>query len=123
MLATQTSPMGIEEATKPHWFGSLPRSWGNVVRTMQFQPRNAAEAIASTGLGWTVEQHPLEAVIDEGDESRRIPVPRFVANVRADNGRVLGVVGEGYEPLQNAAASLFCDAVAGSTQEALASTR
>ena len=114
MLATQSPSMRIEDATKPLWFGALPRSWGNVVRTMQFQPRNAAEAITGAGLGWTVEQHPLEAVIGEGDESRRIPVPRFVAIVRADNGRVLGVVGDGYEPLQNAAAFSFCDALAGS---------
>ena len=114
-MSTATVPtMRVEDARKPLWLAGLPRSWGNVVRTMPFQPRNAAEAIAGAGLGWTLEQHPLEAVIGEGDDARRIPVPRFVANVRADTGRVLGVVGESYEPLQNSAAFSFCDALAGS---------
>ena len=40
-----------------------------------------------------------------------MPVPRVVANVRSDTRAVLGVVGEGYEPLQNAAAFAFCDAI------------
>jgi phage/plasmid-like protein (TIGR03299 family) len=34
-----------------------------------------------------------------------------VANVRSDTRAVLGVVGEGYEPLQNASAFAFCDAI------------
>src|SRR4051812_50128951 len=59
------------------------------------------------GLAWQVEQHPLEAVTD----GERLPVPRVVANVRSDTRDVLGVVGEGYEPLQNASAFAFCDAI------------
>jgi len=69
--------------------------------------------IDAAGLVWTVEQHPLEAVLgtpDGGDPSR-VPVPRVVANVRSDTRAVLGVVGKGYEPLQNRAAFAFCDAV------------
>ena len=38
-------------------------------------------------------------------------MPRHVANVRSDTRAVLGVVGEGYEPLQNVAAFAFCDAI------------
>ncbi len=38
-------------------------------------------------------------------------MPRVVANVRSDTRAVLGVVGEGYEPLQNRAAFAFCDAI------------
>src|SRR5437763_12630816 len=41
----------------------------------------------------------------------RVAVPRHVANVRSDTRAVLGVVGEGYEPLQNASAFAFCDAI------------
>ena len=40
-----------------------------------------------------------------------MPVPRHVANVRSDTRAVLGVVGDGYEPLQNVAAFAFCDAI------------
>ena len=75
------------------------------------QAQDAASMVAAAGLGWTVEQHPLEAVVQREYQSVRVPVPRHVANVRSDTRTVLGVVGEGYEPLQNAAAFAFCDAI------------
>ena len=78
--------------------------------------RDAASMIAAAGLGWRVEQHPLEAVVEREQQSRRVPVPRHVANVRSDTGAVLGVVGEGYEPLQNTAAFAFCDEITASGQ-------
>lgn len=48
--------------------------------------------IDAAGLAWTVDQHQLEAV--------------------------LGVVSEGYAPLQNRAAFAFCDAIAPFTPRA-----
>ena len=38
--------------------------------------------VAAAGLGWTVEQHPLEAVLQREYQAVRVPVPRHVANVR-----------------------------------------
>ena len=75
--------------------------------------------IDAAGLAWAVEQHPLEAVLANrsADDPARVPVPRVVANVRSDTRAVLGVVGEGYEPLQNAAAFAFCDAITDSGEE------
>ncbi len=67
--------------------------------------------IAAAGLGCAVEQHPLEAVIDRNGSVERVCVPKHVANVRSDTGTVVGVVGDGYEPLQNRAAFAFCDAI------------
>src|SRR3954463_939271 len=67
--------------------------------------------VGAAGLDWAVEQHPLDAVVERAGQTRRARVPRHVANVRSDTGAVLGVVGEGYEPLQNAAAFAFCDAI------------
>ena len=69
--------------------------------------------IDAADLAWTVEQYPLEAVLGDRDDDgpRRVAVPRVVANLRSDTGTVLGVVGEGYEPLQNRAAFAFCDAI------------
>ena len=46
--------------------GEMVKAYGKA-NLQTNQPRNAAEAIAGAGLGWTVEQHPLEAVIEEGD--------------------------------------------------------
>jgi hypothetical protein len=68
--------------------------------------------VAAAGLDWTVVQLSLEAVAptDEGGVARRA-VPRYLANVRSDTGAVLGVVGDGYRPLQNRAAFAFCDSI------------
>jgi phage/plasmid-like protein (TIGR03299 family) len=102
----------IEEAAAPLWFGSGPATWGDVVH--EIDPKSthsAAEMITAAGLDWRVEQHPLEAVVEREYQSVRVSVPRYVATVRSDTRAVLGVVGDGYEPLQNAAAFAFCDAI------------
>jgi phage/plasmid-like protein (TIGR03299 family) len=102
----------IEEATAPLWFGSGPATWGDVVRAVDPDAaQSAADMIAAAGLDWRVEQHPLEAVVEREYQLLRLAVPRHVANVRSDTRGVLGVVGEGYEPFQNAAAFAFCDAI------------
>src|SRR5438034_2126435 len=102
----------IEDARAPLWFGSGLAAWGDVVRAVDpAATQSAAEMIAAAGLDWRVEQHPLEAVVEREYQSQRLPVPRHVANVRSDSRAVLGVVGEGYEPLQNRAAFAFCDAI------------
>src|SRR5436190_1457897 len=102
----------IDDARAPLWLGSGPAAWGDVVRDIDPAAANsAAEMVAAAGLDWRVEQHPLEAVVEHESQSLRLPVPRHVANVRSDTRAVLGVVGERYEPLQNAAAFAFCDAI------------
>jgi len=101
----------IDEAAAPLWFGSGPQTWGDVVHTVDpAATHSAAEMIAAAGLDWRVEQHPLEAVVERENQSR-LPVPRHVATVRSDTRAVLGVVGDGYEPLQNRAAFAFCDGI------------
>ena len=103
---------GIEEATRPLWLGRTPGAWGDVLRTVRpDQAHDAAAMVAAASLDWTVEQHPLEAVVEREYQTLRVPVPRHVVNVRSDTRAVLGVVGEGYEPLQNRQAFAFCDAI------------
>src|SRR3954471_12789057 len=90
----------IEEATSALWFGRWPSGWGDVVHGVnRGEARSAAAMIDAAGLAWAVEQHPLEAVLTNGQdgEASRVPVPRVVANVRSDTHAVLGVVGDGYE--------------------------
>jgi phage/plasmid-like protein (TIGR03299 family) len=114
-MQTQEHAHRIDAAKRPLWFGQTPGGWGDVVRTIDpSEAQDAASMIDAAGLGWKVEQCPLEAVLARGEDgypTRRAHVPRHVANVRSDTGGVLGVVGEGYEPLQNAAAFAFCDAI------------
>src|SRR5215216_8134404 len=111
-MQTQEHAHRIDAAEHPLWFGQTPGAWGDVLRTIdRNEAHDAAAMIAAAGLDWRVEQHPLEAVIGREYQSVRVPVPRHVANVRSDTRAVLGVVGEGYEPLQNASAFAFCDAI------------
>jgi len=114
VTTTETTSYRIEDARSPLWFGRWPGGWGDVVHGVEpGQGCSAGAMIDAAGLAWTVEQHPLEAMIGNpgGGEPSRVPVPRVVANVRSDTRAVLGVVGEGYEPLQNGAAFAFCDAI------------
>src|SRR4051794_27571167 len=102
----------IEDARAPLWLGSGPAAWGDVVRAVDpGATHDAATMVAAAGLDWRVEQPPLEAVMEREYQSLRLPVPRHVANVRSDTRTVLGVVGDGYEPLQNRTAFVFCDAI------------
>ncbi|GIU94223.1 MAG: hypothetical protein KatS3mg012_0680 [Gaiellaceae bacterium] len=109
-MTTEVVSYAVEEAERL-WLGRTPEAWGDVVRIVPEEARDAASMVAAAGLDWQVEQHPVEAVIEREYQSLRVPVPRHVANVRSDTRAVLGVVGDGYEPLQNAAAFVFCDAI------------
>jgi phage/plasmid-like protein (TIGR03299 family) len=112
MQTTEQPAHRIDDARAPLWLGSSPAAWGDVVRGIDPAAANSAgEMVAAAGLDWRVEQHPLEVAVEGKYQSLRLPVPRHVANVRSDTRAVLGVVGEGYEPLQNAAAFAFCDAI------------
>src|SRR5213594_4138722 len=111
-MTTQTTSYAVTDAERSLWVGQTPAAWGDVVRSVDPEEANdAASMIAAAGLDWSVEQHPLEAVVEREYQSLRVPVPRHVATVRSDTRAVLGVVGEGYEPLQNGAAFAFCDAI------------
>lgn len=68
------------------------------------QPATAREAIEAAGLNYLVELKPLKT--DDGDE-----VQTRKATVRSDTGVVLGVVGNGYVPVQNFQAFGFLDAI------------
>jgi hypothetical protein len=109
-MTTERESYAVGDAERL-WLGQTPPGWGDVVQLVPEEARDAASMIAAAGLDWRVEQHPLEAVVEREYQSVRVPVPRHVANVRSDTRTVLGVVGDGYEPLQNAAAFAFCDAI------------
>lgn len=70
------------------------------------QALTSADAIAAASLDWQVEKKKL--FLENGVE-----VPGTFANVRADNGVVLGTVGAQYTVLQNKEAFLISDAIVG----------
>lgn len=68
------------------------------------RPATAREAIDAAGLNYLVELKPLKT--NDGND-----VPSRKATVRSDTNEILGVVGNGYVPVQNRQSFGFLDAV------------
>lgn len=64
---------------------------------------NSKAALQHAGLGWEVDQVPVHV--------NGRPVPRYVANVRRDNGMVLGIVTDRYRVVQNREAFVWTDSL------------
>jgi phage/plasmid-like protein (TIGR03299 family) len=79
--------------------------WHGLGEVVQEAP-NSEEALKLAGLGWAVTQ---EEVVVNG-----LVVPNFKANVRNDNGKVLGIVSDRYSIVQNQEAFSFTDNLIGS---------
>lgn len=74
------------------------------------EPLLSEEAITVAGLDWEVHKCPIHVPTPSGDVAHP---QEWVATVRSDNNRVLGVVGTGYKVVQNVDAFTFMDEVAG----------
>lgn len=61
------------------------------------------EALQVCGLGWRVVEQPLRrmAPTEDGNGLMSVEVKSHKAIVREDNGHQLGIVGEGWTPIQN----------------------
>lgn len=90
---------------KPAWHGL-----GTVVE----QAPTPTEALQLAGLDWTVQQWPMVATSPGDDllDVDEIDVPGHVLNVRSDTHQPLGVVGDGYKPVQNRELADFAEALA-----------
>jgi len=64
------------------------------------------DALHYSGLNWQVKQEPLMTGTFKS-------VPGYVANVRSDNDRILGIVSDSYKVVQNEEAFAFTDALIG----------
>ena len=67
---------------------------------------NSQDALHYSGLDWLVNQEPLMTETFKD-------VPGFRANVRSDNGKILGIVGDKYKVVQNHEAFAFTDTLIG----------
>lgn len=72
------------------------------------------EALKEARLDWEVEQADLWATLPDGPDGLpvRVAIPSHVANVRADNHAVLGIVSKTYQVIQNWEAFDFLDSLA-----------
>ncbi|MDP2663459.1 MAG: DUF932 domain-containing protein [Dehalococcoidia bacterium] len=82
--------------------------WHGLGTIVQDAP-DSERALILAGLAWGVEKRPLYVQHD----NQPILVPGYVANVRATDGRTLGIVGGRYTVLQNREAFQFMDGLLG----------
>jgi phage/plasmid-like protein (TIGR03299 family) len=68
-------------------------------------------ALVHAGLDWSVVQRPVYTVPE--DQGDLVEVPGWLANVRATDGAVLGIVTSNYRVIQNREAFNFMDALIG----------
>lgn len=83
------------------------RAWHGLGRVVEHAP-TPADALKLAGLDWEVQQWLLSAT----DGERRMAVEEHRLNVRSDTLAKLGIVGEGYKPLQNSELADFAQALA-----------
>lgn len=82
-------------------------AWHNLGTLLETAPKTAEEAIVCAGLDWQVGLRNLFAA-PVGD-GMMIPVETGKAVVRESDSRILGIVGESYDPIQNTKAFQFFD--------------
>lgn len=97
--------------------GGKIRGW-DTGKVIPGNVKTTAEAMQIAGLDWTVTQRPVFAHMLAMDDKGNLPedtagehirAARFVANVRDDNGEVLGIVGKNWRGPQNWEAFTFMD--------------
>jgi phage/plasmid-like protein (TIGR03299 family) len=69
----------------------------------------AEEAFRKLGIDWGTRLAPIHATV--GD--KQVPLDGFRAHIREDNHDVLGVVTDGYKPIENMDVARFADLLAG----------
>lgn len=89
------------------------RAWHNlgIVINEDLTPK---EALTRCGIDWGVKQEPLFRYVThhETGTAELMEVESHVMNVRADNEAQLGIVGKGYQPIQNIDLAEFSEALA-----------
>jgi phage/plasmid-like protein (TIGR03299 family) len=92
--------------------------WHGLGAVLEKPPATVAEAIAASGLGWSVTKRPIARLLEDGPgesvKTRYAEIPGFYATVRQDTAEALGVVGERYRVVQNHQAFAFIDELLGS---------
>ncbi len=109
-----------EDKQQHSFFSVKEKAWHGLGQIVEDYP-TSAEAIRFAGLDYTVEKRPLFTLDSAphlpggatGSRIPEIPVPDMYATVRTDSDKVLGVVGNDYEIVQNRDAFRFFDSIVG----------
>lgn len=92
-------------ASVEHMFYVRKTPWHGLGTRVE-EALTSQDALHYSGLDWTVQQEPLMTETFKD-------VPGFRANVRSDNGKILGIVGDKYKVVQNHEAFAFTDDLIG----------
>jgi phage/plasmid-like protein (TIGR03299 family) len=88
-------------------------------KLLNVQAPTMRQALRPAGLDWTVDLVPLYAP-NLGDGDANVPVPHRSGVQRSDNGSIVGVVGDRYEPVQNRRLAEFTDLLVDTGKSSLA---
>lgn len=107
-------PAGIYETDSMMSVREMP--WHGLGVVLDTPPKTIEEAIVAAGLDWQVEQRPIAAVLEkfEDDSMTVEELSGYVANIRSDTGKALGIVTKRYQPVQNRTAFSFLAGIFGS---------
>jgi len=89
---------------------SLKAAWHGLGQVID-HAMTSEDAMREAHLNWGVLQAPLRGLDMRPDPPVSIEIPDHVANIREDDGAVLGIVGKDYQIVQNAEAFSFLDAL------------
>lgn len=85
------------ENTKRHYM-DLQEKWGKAFTPVGGDGVDIDQALRAADLNWVVERRPV--LISQAD-GNCVEVEDFLANVRSDNGELLGITGKNWTPVQN----------------------
>lgn len=97
--------MAHEITATDSMFSVREMPWHGLGVVLDEYPSSIEEALLAAGMEWQVESRPIYLDPDHG------PVSGYKANVRRDNGEVLGIVSDEYEIVQNKDGFKFLDAL------------
>ena len=99
-ITNSDSMFSVDSQRKPPWHGL------GVV--LDKPPISIDAALDASGLGWGVNHRQVALVLPAGGY---LPVEGYKANVRSDNGELLGIVSDDYSVIDNRSAFRFLDAL------------
>ena len=100
---------GMEHTGTAYFAGERMPWHALTATTITEDVQSAREAVATAGLDWTVERHPVSVEV----AGEMLEVPNRVGLVRSDTGTVLSIMSENYQVVQNTEAFRFVDDVLG----------
>lgn len=109
-----------ELSGKHSFFSVKEKAWHGLGQIVSDYP-TSSEAIQHAGLNYVVEKRRVFTYDNENNAANQneniiipgIEIPKYFATIRTDTQKVLGVVGNDYEVIQNVDAFIFFDSIVG----------